>query len=139
MTFSGTAAEELAPFLEQVQRDIFTQNRQRDDVWVAGYVASLLKGQALLWYYTLDEESQVSWKRLRTELIAKYATGDHSATPGPAPPPPAYSLEDPSSPTTAAGPIQQPDPTEGLEQAPEPELRTRPAPSPVSNSPAQTQ
>lgn len=76
LKFSAGEGEDVAVFLQSVQQEAFAQRRQRDDVWIADYAATLLKGpRALKWYYKLDDEVQGSWKKLRVAMMSRFAKG----------------------------------------------------------------
>lgn len=104
-TFAGLPGEDVTSFLQNIQKDAFTQERQRDDIWVADYALTWLGGEALAWYYDLDEETQGSWRKLRVALLSRFRTtrADGTQVPvlaalgdsDPADSPPEYSPQDP--------------------------------------------
>ncbi|KAG8874498.1 hypothetical protein FRB97_005865 [Tulasnella sp. 331] len=84
VTFAGVYGEDISFFLQNIQQEAFKQGRQREDAWIADYALTMLRGRALIWYYSLDEESQSSWRKLRVALIARFSPPDDlQPPPGP--------------------------------------------------------
>ncbi|KAG8995599.1 hypothetical protein FRB94_003536 [Tulasnella sp. JGI-2019a] len=81
--FAGAAGEDISLFLQDIQQEAFRQGRQREDAWIADYALTILRGRALIWYYSLDEESQSSWKKLRVAIITKFGTAALPSDSGP--------------------------------------------------------
>ncbi|KAG8917435.1 hypothetical protein FRC00_013623, partial [Tulasnella sp. 408] len=82
VTFSGSPGESSGDFIQAIQRVAFQQGHSRDDRWIADYIATCFNGNALQWYSELDEETQESWRRLRTALLRRYPpAGPNSALP----------------------------------------------------------
>lgn len=112
--FTGAEAETVEPFLEQIQHHIVAQDRQRDNIWVADYVSTLLKGRALVWFYTLDEETQSSWKKLRLALVSAFSVHTIATLEGSPSlvsslsPPPEYTPKDARSETDHQSPSPRP-------------------------------
>ncbi|KAG8929916.1 hypothetical protein FRC01_003541 [Tulasnella sp. 417] len=80
MSFHGSQSESSGDFVQSVARVAFERGRIDDDRWVAQYASTYLNGDALLWYCKLDEETQGSWKKLRSSLLEQFPprpyTGD---------------------------------------------------------------
>lgn len=72
LTFTGSPDQSGADFAQAIQRFAFQNHIDRDDEWVARYVATCFTGNALLWYSDLDEDTQNSWRRLRAALLRRY-------------------------------------------------------------------
>ncbi|KAG9020817.1 hypothetical protein FS837_007873, partial [Tulasnella sp. UAMH 9824] len=72
LEFSGKDSDECENFIAAVMRLAFAQGKQRDDAWIADFVASRLTKDALRWWIKLDEETQTSWKLLRRAMDLKY-------------------------------------------------------------------
>ncbi|KAG8964270.1 hypothetical protein FRC00_002958 [Tulasnella sp. 408] len=89
ISFAGAPNETAAAFIQAVQRIAFMQNRVKDDEWIAEYASACFSDSALMWYLTLDEDTQTNWKKLRLALAQRYPVQ-------PAAPPPA------ARPTTAS-------------------------------------
>ncbi|KAG8915918.1 hypothetical protein FRC00_007197 [Tulasnella sp. 408] len=68
----GAPNESGASFVQSVQRIAFTQNRIKDDEWIAQYASTCFADSALEWYLTLEDETQTSWKKLRLALVQRY-------------------------------------------------------------------
>ncbi|KAG9026202.1 hypothetical protein FS837_004692 [Tulasnella sp. UAMH 9824] len=78
ITFSGSPGDSSGDFIQAIQRVAFQQGHARDDHWIADYAAACFNGDALHWYSELDDETQESWKKLRTALLKRYP----AASPG---------------------------------------------------------
>lgn len=72
-SFDGNEGLSSHEFVQKVQRTAFQQGKQREDDWVADFVATCLSGEALEWYIGLDEETQTSWRKLRAGLIQRWS------------------------------------------------------------------
>ncbi|KAG8900691.1 actin, partial [Tulasnella sp. 408] len=98
LSFSGPGDDVLA-FVQSVQRIAFTQNRQRDDAWIADFVSTCLSGPALIWYSTaLDKATQWDWSELRRAMIQRYLPSDENPlvpASAAASPPPASAMLSP--------------------------------------------
>ncbi|KAG9050883.1 hypothetical protein FS837_001537 [Tulasnella sp. UAMH 9824] len=98
LSFSGPGDDVLA-FVQSVQRIAFTQNRQRDDAWIADFVSTCLSGSALVWYSTaLDKTTQWDWCELRRAMIQRYLPSDENPlvpASAAASPPPASAIVSP--------------------------------------------
>ncbi|KAG8920681.1 hypothetical protein FRC00_009674, partial [Tulasnella sp. 408] len=70
--FSGKDSDECDNFISAVMRLAFAQGKQRDDAWIADFVASRLTKDALRGWIKLDDETQTSWKLLRRAMDLKY-------------------------------------------------------------------
>ncbi|KIO32032.1 hypothetical protein M407DRAFT_216539 [Tulasnella calospora MUT 4182] len=79
--FSGAPGEFSGDFIQAIQRVAFQQGHARDDRWIADYITTCFNGDALHWYSELPEETQESWRKLRTAILRRYP----AASPGPAP------------------------------------------------------
>ncbi|KAG8902884.1 hypothetical protein FRB99_003988 [Tulasnella sp. 403] len=96
LAFSGGENEDCRTFIHWVKKYAFQAGKQRDDLWVADYAATLLVGDALQWFATeLDEDTSESWKELQKALILKYRPSRSQA---PTPPAAAAPSAMPSSP-----------------------------------------
>ncbi|KAG8949846.1 hypothetical protein FRC04_008149, partial [Tulasnella sp. 424] len=82
-SFAGGATDFAAPFIQSVQRVAFLQGRIKDDEWIAEYASTSFTDSALEWYVGLEEETQLSWKKLRVALVQRYPV----EPPKPVPPP----------------------------------------------------
>ncbi|KAG9032277.1 hypothetical protein FS837_002774 [Tulasnella sp. UAMH 9824] len=81
VTFSGSPGESSGDFIQAIQRVAFQQGHSRDDRWIADYIATCFNGGALQWYSELDEETQESWRRLRTALLRRYPPAGPNSAP----------------------------------------------------------
>ncbi|KAG9021053.1 hypothetical protein FS837_007614 [Tulasnella sp. UAMH 9824] len=72
ISFTGAPNESAATFIQAVQRVAFMQNRVKDDEWIAEYASACFADSALMWYLTLEEETQTNWKKLRLALAQSY-------------------------------------------------------------------
>lgn len=72
LEFRGGDANECEEFVTAVSRLVLSVGRQRDDNWIADFVASCLAHDALRWWDTLDPSVQQSWKHLRQAMLFKY-------------------------------------------------------------------
>ncbi|KAG8996662.1 GTP-binding protein [Tulasnella sp. JGI-2019a] len=75
LTFDGTGSEDVTDFLGAVKRVAITQGRQRDDRWIADYVESCLRGDAMKWFSTYESSTgalNVTWSNLRDSLLKQY-------------------------------------------------------------------
>lgn len=72
LEFSGKDSDECDNFISAVMKLAFAQGKQRDDAWIADFVATCLTKDALRWWIKLDEETQGSWKLLRKAMDLEY-------------------------------------------------------------------
>lgn len=75
MVFRGEEGIDCERFIMAVKKEAFSQGKLRDDDWIAGLVETHLEGPALLWFETLDDDTQRSWKLLKRALLAHYPPG----------------------------------------------------------------
>ncbi|KAG9029569.1 hypothetical protein FRB95_005198 [Tulasnella sp. JGI-2019a] len=72
-TFSGTADEDVAVFIHNIQRVAFGMGRQRDNDWQADYAATCLTGNAIRWYSELEDDNiRYNWTLLRRALSQQF-------------------------------------------------------------------
>ncbi|KAG8992649.1 hypothetical protein FRB90_000941 [Tulasnella sp. 427] len=90
VTFSGDGP--AVPFIQNVQRIAFSQNRVEDDRWIAQYASTCFSDSSMVWYFGLDEATQSSWVKLRVALVKQY----------PITPPPSAPAPTPSRPSTSS-------------------------------------
>ncbi|KAG8964271.1 hypothetical protein FRC00_002959 [Tulasnella sp. 408] len=72
ISFAGGSNESAATFIQSVHRVAFMQNRIEDDKWMAQYASTCFTGSALMWYLSLEEKAQTTWKKLRLALVQRY-------------------------------------------------------------------
>ncbi|KAG8930553.1 hypothetical protein FRC01_002630, partial [Tulasnella sp. 417] len=72
LEFTGKDSKECERFISAVLKHAFAQGMQRDDAWIADFVATCLAEDALRWWLGLDEVTQGSWKLLRRAMALKY-------------------------------------------------------------------
>ncbi|KAG8985359.1 hypothetical protein FRB90_004764, partial [Tulasnella sp. 427] len=72
LTFSGAPNESVGAFVQAVHRVAFQQNRARDNEWIADYASTCFADTALLWYSSLNAETQFNWNRLRAALFQRF-------------------------------------------------------------------
>ncbi|KAG9013423.1 hypothetical protein FRB90_006069 [Tulasnella sp. 427] len=70
--FRGGSGSDCEEFISNVRKAAFNVEKLNDDGWQAGYASACLSGDALRFYEGLPEETQASWKLLRTALLEKY-------------------------------------------------------------------
>ncbi|KAG9036636.1 hypothetical protein FS837_001639 [Tulasnella sp. UAMH 9824] len=70
--FRGRDLKECEQFITAVNREAHAKGKLRNDEWIADYVAIHLAGDAVIWWSTLDEETQGSWRLLRQAMIDRY-------------------------------------------------------------------
>ncbi|KAG8908288.1 hypothetical protein FRB99_007822 [Tulasnella sp. 403] len=70
---SDITPQECEELVQVVQRKAFDEGKTRDYQWMADLASTLLTGNALRWYATLDEETQHNWQLLRRALLARYS------------------------------------------------------------------
>ena len=64
--------ENCESFVIAVAQKMFAEGRQRDDAYIADYVATRLTGKALRWYALLDRDVQKDWVPLRRALLKNF-------------------------------------------------------------------
>ncbi|KAG9026201.1 hypothetical protein FS837_004691, partial [Tulasnella sp. UAMH 9824] len=99
MSFSGSPGESSGDFIQAIQRVAFQQGHGRDDRWIADYIATCFNGDALHWYSELDDETQDSWKKLRTALLRRYSAASPSSAPPKGPTQAPATRDAPSAPS----------------------------------------
>ncbi|KAG8891198.1 hypothetical protein FRB99_003790 [Tulasnella sp. 403] len=72
LSFAGAENENVFRFVEHVRAMADAQSPPVDDQWTAAYVAGCLKGTALIWHSTLDEDIQSDWSELREALLQRF-------------------------------------------------------------------
>ncbi|KAG9043070.1 hypothetical protein FS837_010066 [Tulasnella sp. UAMH 9824] len=72
LEFRGQDATECENFIRAISKYAFSQGKQRDDQWIADFVATCMANDALRWWGALDEEVQGSWKLLRRAMLSRY-------------------------------------------------------------------
>lgn len=72
LEFRGEDSEECNKFISAVLNYAFTQGKQRDDEWVADFVATCFRDDALRWWTGLNPHTQESWKQLRHAMTQYY-------------------------------------------------------------------
>ncbi|KAG9040951.1 hypothetical protein FS837_012915 [Tulasnella sp. UAMH 9824] len=72
ISFTGGSNQSVATFIQSVQRVAFMQNRIEDDKWMAQYASTCFTDSALMWYLSLEEKTQTTWKKLRLALVQRY-------------------------------------------------------------------
>ncbi|KAG8943829.1 hypothetical protein FRC04_002452, partial [Tulasnella sp. 424] len=77
LDFSGRDSTECEHFITTVRKYAYYQGKQRDDKWIADFVGTRLRQDALRWWTGLDEATQGSWKLLQNALIARYGPVFH--------------------------------------------------------------
>ncbi|KAG9021931.1 hypothetical protein FS837_006861, partial [Tulasnella sp. UAMH 9824] len=65
-----------------VNREALAKGRYLDERWMTLYAASLLRGDALVFYENLDAKTKASWAAIRTEFVNKYVRSQKE-TPSP--------------------------------------------------------
>ncbi|KAG8966546.1 hypothetical protein FRC05_002619 [Tulasnella sp. 425] len=100
LDFTGESAEEAQDFVQAVHKRAYAAGRHKDNAWMAEFAFPFFARKALLWYETLDEETQNDWKLLKRAIFAEFTAR---------PPPPATVpsaapalISSPLSPTPAA-------------------------------------
>jgi len=76
--FEGIDGTECEDFVFAVKQEVFENEKDQDDAWIARYVSPLMKGRALRWYERLDDEVQGSWKLLKRAMLDKFPPDDPS-------------------------------------------------------------
>lgn len=72
LKFFGKDSNECENFIADVMKRAYDQGKQRDDEWIADFVESCLRQDALHWWTELDEATQGSWKLLRKALLLRF-------------------------------------------------------------------
>ncbi|KAG8991976.1 hypothetical protein FRB94_012117 [Tulasnella sp. JGI-2019a] len=104
--FLGTAGEDVTEFVRRLQSAAFARGLRSHDDWIADYASTLLSGEALVWWSSLEAEVQTSWSRLREALLAQFQVARMTASapePATAAPPPRAGIMNRSSQDRVAG------------------------------------
>lgn len=72
MVFRGEEGIDCGRFIMAVKKEAFARGKLRDDDGIAGLVETHLEDAALLWFETLDDDTQRSWKLLKRALLTQY-------------------------------------------------------------------
>ncbi|KAG8899728.1 hypothetical protein FRC00_001024, partial [Tulasnella sp. 408] len=72
LTFSGASGTECENFIRFVKRKAFSEQKSRDNEWMAYFASTCFTGAALRWFESLDDDTQYNWKLLSKALLAKY-------------------------------------------------------------------
>ncbi|KIO24316.1 hypothetical protein M407DRAFT_102072 [Tulasnella calospora MUT 4182] len=80
VTFSGTSPEECETFLATVHRDALANGKYLDEKWITFYAASLLRGDALVFYENLDAKTKASWAAIRTAFVNRYVRSSQESS-----------------------------------------------------------
>ncbi|KAG8964087.1 hypothetical protein FRC00_003882 [Tulasnella sp. 408] len=72
LEFQGKDLKECEQFIKAVNKQARAEGKLRDDAWIADLVATCMAGDALIWWSSLDEETQASWKLLRKAMLSRY-------------------------------------------------------------------
>ncbi|KAG9042178.1 hypothetical protein FS837_011187 [Tulasnella sp. UAMH 9824] len=72
LQFRGQNAAECRNFIAALLKLGFARGKQRDDQWMADSAATYMTDDALVWWNTLDEETQGSWKLLSQAMLSEY-------------------------------------------------------------------
>ncbi|KAG9039870.1 hypothetical protein FS837_000896 [Tulasnella sp. UAMH 9824] len=70
--FSGNGGLTCHQFIRAVRERAIEAGHQRNDEWMADYASIRLEGEALKWFESLDDETQISWKLLRRAIIISH-------------------------------------------------------------------
>lgn len=76
LSFRGQHDEDVAQFIQAVQRAAFSQSRDGDDTWCARYAETAFEDAALSWFIDLPDNVQASWRQLRRALMARFRALD---------------------------------------------------------------
>lgn len=82
LEFRGQDLKECEQFIAAVNKRAREEGKFRDDQWIADLVGASMAGDALIWWSSLDDETQESWKLLRKAMLSRYRlhfTGKSSA------------------------------------------------------------
>ncbi|KAG8980281.1 hypothetical protein FRB93_009306 [Tulasnella sp. JGI-2019a] len=74
--FSGGNLTDCLKFISSIRKYARAQGTQRDNIWIADYVACCLDGEALLWHLQLPSEVAEDWSKLQRALADHYSTSD---------------------------------------------------------------
>ncbi|KIO17462.1 hypothetical protein M407DRAFT_32869, partial [Tulasnella calospora MUT 4182] len=72
LEFWGRDLKECEQFIAAVNKQARAQGKFRDDQWIADLVGASMAGDALIWWSSLDDETQESWKLLRKAMLSRY-------------------------------------------------------------------
>ncbi|KAG8949044.1 hypothetical protein FRC04_009118 [Tulasnella sp. 424] len=72
LEFRGKDLKECEQFIAAVNKYARAEGKLWEDQWIADFVATCVAGDALLWWSALDEETQRSWRRLRSAMLLRY-------------------------------------------------------------------
>ncbi|KAG9036637.1 hypothetical protein FS837_001640 [Tulasnella sp. UAMH 9824] len=72
LEFRGKDLEECEQFIAAVNKQARAQGKFRDDQWIADLVGASMAGDALIWWSSLDDQTQESWKLLRKAMLSRY-------------------------------------------------------------------
>ncbi|KAG8913928.1 hypothetical protein FRC01_004304 [Tulasnella sp. 417] len=72
LEFRGEDLKECERFISAVNKKARAEGKFRDDQWIADLVGASMAGDALIWWSSLDDEVQESWKLLRKAMLSRY-------------------------------------------------------------------
>jgi len=72
VTFAGAKDESCLAFIVAVRKRAFDQGKARDNDWIADFVATCLRGDALLWHMKLPKETRYDWVTLQDALVKRF-------------------------------------------------------------------
>ncbi|KIO16600.1 hypothetical protein M407DRAFT_33745 [Tulasnella calospora MUT 4182] len=70
--FSGNGGLTCHQFIRAVRERAIEAGHQRNDEWMADYASIRFEGEALKWFESLNDETQISWKLLRRSILSHY-------------------------------------------------------------------
>ena len=76
LIFHGIDGDECDRFVAAITQTAFQEKKLRDQAWMADMALAGMRGKALRWYSSLDEEVQLNWRLLHKALVKQY--GDHT-------------------------------------------------------------
>lgn len=72
LNFFGKDSSECENFIANVMKHAYDEGKQRDDEWIADFVGTCLRQDALRWWAGLDETTRRSWTLLQKALFLRY-------------------------------------------------------------------
>ncbi|KAG9039868.1 hypothetical protein FS837_000894 [Tulasnella sp. UAMH 9824] len=71
--FTGTDGLTCHQFIRAIREHALEAEKQQDNRWIADYASIRFGGEALKWFETLDDETQIDWKLLRRAILVRYS------------------------------------------------------------------
>ncbi|KAG8982464.1 hypothetical protein FRB90_006770, partial [Tulasnella sp. 427] len=72
IVFQGKDGTEAENLIRSVKAHAFKLGKQRDNDWMAAFASICFAGNALRWFETLDQATQLDWKLLSAAILVQY-------------------------------------------------------------------